>query len=115
MSAHPRVAFSISPELGERVEAVIEKLRSDSIPKAHVGELVEVVLEMTEVGLEYYYLRPLEVAGVGMMLRSSAKLGIAAAGKSTPMIVRTVVGGMSNDQLLKIANFLDEILIRSEA
>ena len=107
-----RFAFAVAPELAARTEAVIDKLRASEDRKQHVAELVEVVLELTEAGLHFYYLHPLELAGVGLVSRSAAKVGIAAAGKGIPIIVRRVVGSMSDDQLLRIAEFIDRMLVR---
>ncbi len=109
-----RFAFAVPPELAARTAAVVEKLRADDDRKQHLPELVKVVLELTETGLHYYFLYPLELAKVGLVSRSAAKVGIAAAGKSIPMMVRKIVGAMSDAQLLKIAEFMDGLLIRQE-
>ncbi len=106
-----RFAFAVPPELAARTAAVVEKLRADDDRKQHLPELVKVVLELTETGLHYYFLYPLELAKVGLISRSAAKVGIAAAGKGIPVIVRRVVGSMSDDQLLAVADFLDRMMV----
>ncbi len=107
-----RFAFAVPGELAARTEAVVAKLRADDDRKQHLPELVKVVLELTATGLHYYFLYPLELAKVGLVSRSAAKVGIAAAGKSIPVIVRRVIGSMSDDQLLEVAEFLDRMLVR---
>ena len=107
-----RFAFAVPPELAARTEAVVAKLRSDDDRKQHVPELVEVVLELTETGLHYYFLHPLELAKVGVVARSAAKVGIAAAGRGIPVIVQKVVSGMSDDQLLAVAEFMARTMVR---
>ena len=105
-------AFELSPELLARTEAIIDKLRSAEDRRARLQELIAVVLELTETGLDAYYLKPLELAEVGFASRSAAKVGVAAAGKGIPVIVRKVLGKMSDEQLLTVADFMDGILIR---
>ncbi len=107
-----RFAFEVPPELAARIAAVVDKLRADDDRKQHLPELLKVVLGLTETGLHYYFLYPLELAKVGLVSRSAAKVGIAAAGKGIPVIVRRVVGSMSDDQLLAVADFIDRMLVR---
>ncbi len=106
------VAFEISPELRQRVEAALAELRAAPDPKTCVPELVGTVLEMTDVGLDYFYLRPLEEVEAGLVARSTAKIGIAAAGKSLPLIVRRVVGSLSKEQLLELADVIEGMLVK---
>ena len=106
------MAFELAPELLAKTEAIIGKLRSADDQRAYSKELIEVILELTETGLGAYYLRPLEIAKVGFASRSAAKVGIAAASKGIPVIVRRVIGKMSGEQLLTVAEFVDGILIR---
>jgi len=106
------VAFEISPELRQRIEAALAELRAAPDPKTCVPELVEAVLEMTAVGLDYFYLRPLEAIQAGLVLRSTAKVGIAAAGKGLPIIVRRVVGALSKEQLLVLADVIEGLLVK---
>jgi len=109
------VAFEISSELRQKAEGVVEKIRSDSDKQRHVPELVEVVLAMTDRGLHYYFLHPLEEAGVGVVTRKAVALAIGTAGRTLPVVVRKTVKSLNDDQLLKIAEFVDHILIREES
>ncbi len=106
------LAFELRPELLAKTEAIIDKLRSADDRRAHAAELIEVVLELTRSGLDAYYFQPLELAAVGFTARSTAKAGIATGAKGISMIVRRVLGSMSNEQLLTVADFMDGILIQ---
>lgn len=106
-----RVAFSISPGLMTRAEASLEALRRDPAHAPHVKELVAVVLELTESGLDYYFLEPLRRARVGAMGMTTARLGIATAGRAISPLVRRVMSSLDEEQILSIADFVDELLI----
>ena len=106
-----RVAFSVPPELRQRAEAVMQKIRDDSTPRAHALELVEVIIELTNTGLHSYFLAPLERIGVGTLALGTARVGVATAGKSLPTIVRHVVGNMTDEQLLELVAVMDEMMV----
>lgn len=105
-----RIAFRISAELRARTEAAVAAVRDDPGDPGRVGELVEAVLELTDTGLDYYFLEPLRRAEVGAMGTTAARLGIATAGRGIPPIVRRVISGMDEEQVLSIADFIEEIL-----
>lgn len=107
-----RVAFQISADLRRRAESVVETIRSDPDKKKHAPALVEVVLEMTDAGLHFYFLHPLERAGVGVVTRSAVDLAIGTAGRTLPMVVRKTIQSLNDEQILTIAEFLDEILVQ---
>ncbi len=109
------VAFEISSELRQRAEAVVRDLRTGSNNREFVPELVKVVLAMTDRGLYYYFLHPLEEAGVGTVTRGAVKLALGAAGRTLPTVIRKTVKSLDDEQLLKIADFIDHILITDEA
>ena len=109
-----RVAFEISSELRQRAETVVHNLRSDPEKQRLVPELVEVVLAMTDRGLHYYFLHPLEKAGVGVLTRKAVDLAIGTAGRTLPVVVRKTIKSLNDEQLMSIANFIDHILIRDQ-
>jgi len=108
------VAFEIPGDLRKRAAAVAQRIRADSDKKQHVSELIDVVVAMTDRGLHYYFLHPLEEAGVGAMTRGAVDLAIGTAGRALPVVVRRTVGSLSDEQLVSIAGFLDHILIQEE-
>lgn len=108
------VAFEIPPELMARAQAALEAVRDDPEHRPHIKALVEVVLELTDRGMDFYYLEPLRRAEVGTMARSAARLGIATVGRGIPPVVRRVVSSLDGEQVLAIADFIDEILIQAD-
>ena len=107
-----RVAFTISPDLRRRIEAVVAAIREADEPRGHLGDLTETVVEMTDTGLDFYFLHPLERIGAGRMARGTAKVGVAAARRGLPTVVRRVLATLSDDQLLDLVDYIDEILVR---
>ena len=108
------VAFEIPGELRQRAEAIVEQIRTDPDKRLHTPELIEVVLAMTDRGLHYYFLHPLEEAGVGVVTRKTVALAIGTAGRTLPVVVRKTINSLKDSQLLSLAEFIDHILIRKE-
>lgn len=106
------VAFRISSEFMERAQAALRGVREDPSDGDSVEALVEVILELTDRGMDFYYLEPLRRARAGAITTSAARLGIAAAGRGIPAVIRRVVSSLDEEQVLSIAGFVDEILIR---
>ena len=108
------VAFEIPGELRLRAEQIVERLRADPDKKQHAAELVKVVVDMTDHGLHYYFLHPLEEARVGAMTRKAVEMALGTAGRTLPMVVRKTVKSLNDDQLSSLADFIDHILIKEE-
>lgn len=107
-----RLAFPVPGELTRETVATIDNVRRDAGEAAHVTALIETVLKLTEVGLEEYFLRPLERAEVGMIAIGTAKVGIATARRGITVIVTKVIRGMSEDQLRSVADSMENMWIR---
>ena len=105
------LAFHVPQELRERAEAIIEKVRADETPKAHADELIEIIVELTHTGLNSYFLVPLQRVEVGALAMGTARVGVGAAGKSLPTLVRRVLGKMNDEQLREIVEVMDEMLV----
>ena len=105
------VAFPISPDLHARVREVLAALRDAERASDLAPELAKIVTEMTDRGLGYYFLRPLEVAGMGRISQATAKVGIASAGRGIPLIVRKILSSASDEELLALAEFVESLLV----
>ena len=103
------VAFSIDAGLERRIREVLESIRQAEDKTAHAREVAEIVVEMTRTGLDYYYLLPLEQARVGFVDLNAARVGIASAGRSLPLIVNRILRNLSSDQLQVVADHVESV------
>ena len=111
MSA-PRLAFPLEPEEVRRIEDVLGRMREARDPRALVEDLALLVAELTERGLDRYFLEPLRRVEAGPVARSAARLGVSAAARTLPPMVRRVLRSLDGEQLRGIADFLEERLER---
>lgn len=103
-------AFEISDDQYDRVLETVEALRANPSDRAVVDNLIDLVLDLTDTGLGYFFVYPLELAGVGALRRKGVEVAIGTAGRVLPSVVRSTVGSMSENQLLKIADFMERMV-----
>lgn len=103
-------AFPIADDLYTRTRRVIRQLRQPNPSATSVPLLLEVVIEAVDVGLDYFLIYPLEIARVNRLTINMAKMAVQTAKQAIYAIVRRVVPGMNDAQLLAIAGFLETCL-----
>jgi len=67
-------------------------------------------VELTNTGMDYYFLKPLQVAKVGFVAQQSANLGVAGAVRIMASVIRTLIGYLDRDQLLIISGYLRQLM-----
>ncbi|MBZ0090104.1 MAG: hypothetical protein K8H90_06980, partial [Thermoanaerobaculia bacterium] len=109
--AEPSLRFFYSRELHGRALELLDTVEHASDPVRHRQALGELVLELTDAGLDYYFLRPLTLADSGFLVRQSASLGMSGAKNILAPILRNVVGRMDGYQLKIIAGFVRQLMV----
>ncbi len=107
-----RFGFPLGEDLTRRTLAAIEQIRRDPADKAHVKALIELVLELTDSGLQEFYLRPLEQAKTGTLGLGTARIGISTAKRGISVVVNKLLRGMKPAQLESIADSIESFLVR---
>jgi hypothetical protein len=72
--------------------------------------LAEIVVDLSDSGMEYYFLRPLKLAGVGFFVQQSANLGMSATTGVLASVIRNIIGGMDHAQLLTVCRFIRQLM-----
>jgi len=106
----PSLRFYHSQALRTRTLSVLEALETAADATRHRDALAEVVLELTETGLAYYFVKPVQAAKVGFMAENTTKLGIAGILRVMGPVARRVIGGMSADQLLSVSKHIRHLM-----
>jgi hypothetical protein len=109
-SAKPSLRFFHSADLRTRSNKVLAGLERDKDPTQHVGALSSLVADLTEAGLSYYFLKPLQQAKVGVVTRQTARLGVAGTLRVMSPVVRSVLAGMNAAQLHVIARHIRHLM-----
>jgi hypothetical protein len=104
--AKPSLRFFHSEALRKRTDAVLTRIERDDDATKHAGALSSVVSELTEAGLDYYFLRPLQESQFGFVARQTASLGISGALRVMSPIIGRILSGADTPQLRGVARHI---------
>jgi hypothetical protein len=106
IAAKPSLRFFYSAALRKRTDAVVALIERDENATRHAGALSSVVAELTEAGLKYYFLRPLEEAKFGFVARQTAKLGVTGALRFMSPMISRILTSADTPQLRGVAQHI---------
>jgi hypothetical protein len=109
-SGEPSLHFYYSSSLHVRLLAVLEDVEQAKDSTQHRGALSDVVIELASIGMDYYYLRPLRLAKSSPVLARSARMGINAVLWIMSPVIRKVIGGMDQPQLLAVCTHIRQLM-----
>jgi hypothetical protein len=104
--AKPSVRFFHSAALRKRADTVLARIEHDEDATRHARALSSVVVELTEAGLDYYFLRPLQEAKFGFVARQTANLGMSGALRVMSPIIGRILAGADTAQLRGVARHI---------
>lgn len=102
----PSLRFFHSAALRKRTEAVLARIEHDGDATQHARALSGVVVELTEAGLDYYFLRPLRQAKFGFVVRQTANLGMAGVLRMMSPVINRILAGANTPQLRGVARHI---------
>ncbi|MBK7661891.1 MAG: hypothetical protein IPJ28_23460 [Betaproteobacteria bacterium] len=102
--------FYVSPELQDRLEAVLARIEGDKDATRHHAEFSETLVTLVAEGLDYYFLRTVKAARAGFLLEQTAALGIASVQKVMGPVVPKIAGRLDHDQLRSVAATMRELM-----
>jgi len=109
-AAKPFLRFYHSQELRARTLEVLLAVECADEATAHRGHLSELVLELTNSGLDQYFIQPLKVTKVNFVVQQSATLGVSGMQKLMGTVVRNVLGRMDDRQLLSVCGSIRQFM-----
>jgi hypothetical protein len=109
-STEPFLRFYHSKSLRAKTLAVLATLEKAKDSTRHRDALADVIVELTESGMEYYFLRPLKLAHAGFFTEQSANLGMAATTRVWASVIRNIIGRMDSPQLLFVCNYIRQLM-----
>lgn len=105
-AAKPSMRFYHSAALRTRTEKLLAAIEQDGDPTGHARTLADLVVDLSEAGMEYYFLKPIRQAKLGVVAQKTAEFGTSGALRIMSPIVRTVLHGATAAQLRVIAEHM---------
>ena len=103
--------FYLSPELQERLEAVLARIEGSKDARRHHVEFSETVVALVAEGLDYYILRTVKTAKAGFILEQTAAIGIVGVKQVLGPLVPKIAGRMDYEQLRSVAATIRELMV----
>jgi hypothetical protein len=109
-SPQPFLRFYHSESLRAKTLAVLTTLEEAKDSTRYRDDLADIVVELTDSGMEYYFLRPLKLAKAGFFVEQSANLGMAATTRVLASVIRNIIGRMDSPQLLTVCSYIRQLM-----
>ncbi|MBA3057557.1 MAG: hypothetical protein KJ614_16720 [Gammaproteobacteria bacterium] len=105
-SVEPSLRFYHSKALRTRTNSVLDGLQARPEHPKHGEALADLVAELIEAGMDYYFLKALKQAKVGFVAEQSARLGMSGAVRLINSVSRNFIVRMDQAQLLVVASHI---------
>ncbi|SDX60039.1 hypothetical protein [Marinobacter mobilis] len=115
LKAQSHIVAPIDDELRTKALYTVSELRSrGKADKEAIEELFQLIVELTESGLDFFFLEPLRRLNAGSMMMGMAKVGISSMLKGSKMVVHKVLKKLDERSLVSILDFIEEIIHEPE-
>jgi hypothetical protein len=108
-AVEPSLRFYHSRSLREKTHAVLAALESAPEHPRHGVALADLVTELIDAGMDYYFMRSLRQAKVGFVAEQSARIGLSGAVKLVSSVSRKFIVRMDRTQLMVVAQHIREL------
>jgi hypothetical protein len=102
--------FLYSEELHNKIISILDDLEQAEDPTQCRDALGDLVVELNETGMDYYFLKPLQLAKVGFLVKQSANLGMAGATRIMAPVIRNIISRMDKNQMLIISGYIRQLM-----
>lgn len=107
----PFLRFYHSEALRKKTLSVLNTLERAPDATRHRDALANIVVELTNSGLDHFFIGPLELAKPGFMVEQSAKLGLQGVRQVMAPVIRQIVGRMNGPQLLSVCGSIRQFMV----
>ncbi|MDP2366855.1 hypothetical protein [Rhodoferax sp.] len=105
-TAEPSLRFYHSKALRTKTNVVLDAIETAPGHPKQGDAVAQLVSELVEAGMDYYFLRALKLADVGFVTEQSARLGMSGAVRLISSISAKFIGRMDQAQLLVVVRHI---------
>lgn len=106
----PFMRFHHSKELRAKTLKVLQTVENAEKPSAHSAQLTDLILELTDCGMDQYFLQSLKATKANFVVQQSAALGLSGVQKVMGTVIRNIVGSMDDRQLLSVCSSIRQFM-----
>jgi hypothetical protein len=106
----PFLRFHHSLDLRAKTIEVLEAVETAEKPTALSGRLTELVLELTDCGMDQFFLQSLKATKANFVVQQSAALGLSGVQKVMGTVIRNILGRMDDRQLISVCGSIRKFM-----
>lgn len=110
-ASKPFLRFYHSEALRKKTLTLLGTIEQARDATTHRDALSNLVIELTDSGMDYYFIKPLKLAKPGFLVEQSAKLGLAGVQQVMGSVVRQIIGRMDSPQLLSVCGSIRQLML----
>jgi len=104
------LGFPISEDLENRVQEILSDLKNNTSRRQYALKLFQVVSDLSDEGLDYFFIQSLKRAGLGRIKMIAVENAIKIGKKAILTVGKGILKAMTDEQLLIIGNVLEDSL-----
>jgi phosphoribosyl-dephospho-CoA transferase len=105
------IGFPLDSELEGRVIEVVKDIQTSEDKRQYALKIFQVVNDLTNVGLDYFFVQSLKKAKIGKIKMIAVEQATNIGRRAVMTIGKSLVKSLSDEQLLVIANVLEESIL----
>jgi hypothetical protein len=104
------LGFPLSEKLQKRLLSAVEKAENTSNKKQYAIELFEIIAELSDEGLDYFFIQSLRKAKIGALSLKAVEMALSTGKKAILTVGKTIIKGMSDEQLSVVVSLMRDSL-----
>jgi len=109
--SEPFLRFYHSKALRKNTLSLLSTLEQAEDATTHRDALADVVVELANSGMDYYFMQPLKLAKAGFVVQQSANLGLTGIQQVMGAVIRNIIGRMDRPQLLSVCGSIRKLML----
>jgi len=111
MAAKPSLRFYHSEALRKKTLSLLGAIEQAQDASTHRDALSDLVVELTNSGMDYYFTKQLKLAKPGFLVEQSANLGLAGVQQVMGSVIRQIIGRMDRPQVLSVCGSIRHLML----
>jgi len=107
----PFLRFYHSEALRKKTLSLLGTVEHAPDATTHRDALAKIVVELTNSGLDHYFIEPLKLAKPGFLAEQSANLGMLGMQQVMASVIHQIIGRMDRPQLLSVCRSIRQFML----
>jgi len=107
----PFLRFYHSDALREKTLDLLDHIEGADDAREHGNALADLVVELMNSGMDYFFMQPLKESKAGFIVQQSANLGLAGAQQVMGSVIRKIIQRMDSAQLVSVSGSIRRLMV----